>query len=182
MTCDCQSSPAPCDCPPSVFDTIGVGRQRSRTAPGVRVGKLERSSPLPAGTYWIDVIDTQNQTDFGAWTLENAANVKVLKTEHFPANDWPTCSGLDPTTGGCWPARDWVKFQLLKPVTWDAIKFGFPNIIEAGEKVDSSADTASSPDFSDNCDIGCQAEKVAVAGGVILGGVAVILIIQSLRH
>lgn len=144
------------------------------------VGKLQRESPLPAGVYWLDVIDVPNQIAFAAWTLENASKVKVVKTEHFPANDWPTCSGLDPTTGGCWPSRDWVKFKVSAPVAWNAVQLGFPNIIEVGEKVESSADTASDPDFSDNCDIGCQAEKVAIAAGVILGGVALILVIKAM--
>ncbi len=169
MTCNCQNSSA-CNCAEN--SVLGVA--------GVRVGKLERSNPLPAGTYWIDVIDVPNQVAFAAWTLENTGKVKVIKTEHFPANDWPTCSNLDPTTGGCWPSRDWAKFEVLSPVPWNAVMLGFPNIITKNEHIESSADTASDPDFSDNCDVGCQAGKVAIAGGVILGGVALILVIKAM--
>ncbi len=151
---------------------------QSEYPPLISVGRLQRSNPLQAGTYWIDVIDGDNQEEFAKWTLENSGRVKVLKTEHFEAVSWPDCPI---TEGDCSPSRDWVKFSILEPVSWDAVQFGFPNIIEVGETVETSADTATTPDFSDNCDIGCQAEKVAVAGAVILGGVAVILLIQSIR-
>jgi len=143
------------------------------------IGKLQRQSPLPAGIYWLDVMDSQNQSDFAAWSMENSGVVRVLKTEHFDAIRWPDCPI---TEGECSPSRDWVKFQVFAPVKWNAVQFGFPNIIEQNEIINTSADTASEPDFSDNCDIGCQAEKVAIAGGVILGGVAIIVLVQSFRR
>lgn len=140
------------------------------------IGALQRQDPLPIGTYWIDVIDTQHQQDFAAWLVLNAKTVKVLNSEHFPENDWPDCSSLDPTTGGCWPSRDWVKFEVSAPTKWDAVEFGFPNIIKPSEKIETSADTASNPDFSDNCDIGCQMQKAAIAVGVMAVGVIAIAV------
>lgn len=143
------------------------------------IGRLQRTNPLPIGTYWIDVIDAEHQQFFAGWTFDNQSKVKVLATEHFDANDWPECSSLDPTTGGCWPSRDWVKFQVLSPVTWDAVKLGFPNAIESGEVINTSSDTATEPDFGDNCDITCQAERVATAVGIIgIGALAVVIAIK----
>lgn len=137
---------------------------------------LQRKSPLPIGDYWIDVIDEPEQTDFAAWAFENQASVRIVNAEHFDAVRWPDCPI---TEGDCSPSRTWVKFQVLSPVPWNAVALGFPNIISKGEEVNTSADTATVPDFSDNCDIGCQAERVAVAAGVILGGTALVIILAK---
>jgi hypothetical protein len=91
---------------------------------------LERRSPLPAGLYWLDTLG-ENQAAFLDWRKVNAATVKVRATEDFP----------DPA-----PGRTWVKFEVLKPTAWDAKRFGFPNIIRAGESINSSADTVQRPD------------------------------------
>lgn len=148
----------------------------------VSIGRLQRDNPLPPGIYWLDVIDVPNQQEFAAWRLEHSAKVRLISTEHFEAINWPDCTPLDFTTNSlCAPSRDWVKFEVAEPVVWDSVRFGFPNIISAGEKIETSADTTNEPDFSDNCDIGCQAEKVAIAGGVILGGVALIILLKGLK-
>lgn len=137
---------------------------------------LQRTSPLPQGDYWIDVIDEPEQADFAAWAFENQASLKMLTVEQYPAVSWPDCPI---TEGECSPPRTWVKFRVLNPVHWDAVKLGFPSIISEGEVVNTSADTATVPDFSDYCDIGCQAERVAIAAGVILGGSALVIVLAS---
>lgn len=133
----------------------------------IGVGALQRSNPLPPGLYWIDVIDEPHQIEFAAWTFENATKVRIEATEFFDAVSWPDCPI---TEGECSPSRVWAKFRVTAPVNWNAVALGFPNIIAPGEVVNSSADTATVPDFSDYCDIGCQAEKVAIAAGVLIGG------------
>lgn len=133
---------------------------------------LQRTSPLPVGDYWIDVIDEPEQEDFAAWAFESQGKIGILAIEQYEAVSWPDCPI---TEGECSPPRTWVKFRVLTPVPWDAIKLGFPNIIREGEMVNTSADTASVPDFSDYCDIGCQAQKVAITAGVILAGTALVL-------
>jgi hypothetical protein len=154
MSCDCENNRQPPGAQPLPARATGIGR-------------LERSNPLPPGVYWIDVIDEPHQIEFAAWTFENSANVRVITTEFFPAINWPDC---DVSFSDCWPSRVWAKFEVLRPVPWKAVVLGFPNVVEPGQKVDSSADTATVPDFSDYCDIGCQAEKVAIAAGVLIGG------------
>lgn len=137
------------------------------------IGKLQRVNPLPPGVYWIDVIDTAHQQAFAGWVFEHSLEVKVITTEHFDSLNWPDCSAFN-FEGDCWPSRDWVKFEVLKPVTWDAVNLGFPNLILPGEKIETSGDTVTAPDFSDNCDIACQAEKVAIAAGVVAASALVI--------
>lgn len=138
----------------------------------VFIGRLERTSPLPPGLYWIDVIDEPHQIEFAAWTFENASKVQIEATEFFEAVSWPDCPI---TEGECSPSRVWAKFRVIEPVAWNAVLLGFPNIISPGEQINSSADTATVPDFSDYCDIGCQAERVAIAAGVVLGGTFLVL-------
>lgn len=138
---------------------------------------MQRSSPLPVGEYWIDVIDEPEQADFAAWLFEHQSKLKIVAVEEFEAVSWPDCPI---TEGDCSPPRTWVKFQVLSPVPWDAVKLGFPNIISEGENINSSADTASVPDFSDYCDIGCQAERVAIAAGVVLGGVSLAILLSKI--
>lgn len=90
---------------------------------------LERRSPLPVGLYWIDVLG-EKRAAFIDWRTVNAETVKVRSTESFADEE---------------PPRDWYKFEALKPTAWDAKRFGFPNIIKAGEKINSSADTVQRP-------------------------------------
>lgn len=140
---------------------------------GIRVAGLERSNPLPPGRYWIDIIDVPNQIAFNAWAFDNRPTVNVLKTEHFQALEWPDCPI---TEGQCWPSRDWVLFDVTSNTRWLPTVFGFPN--HADETVQSSSDTADVPEDPDFCDIGCQAGKVALAGGVLLGGLALVFLIK----
>lgn len=91
---------------------------------------LERRSPLPKGMYWLDVIG-EKRPAFIDWRTVNAATVKVRSTESFD----------DPK-----PGRDWYKFEVLAPTAWDAKRFGFPNIIAAGDNINSSSDTVQRPD------------------------------------
>jgi len=80
--------------------------------------------------YWIDVFG-DNRAAFQAWRLVNAQTVIVRGSESFPDEG---------------PGRDWLKFEVLKPTTWDAKVFGFPEIIPPGAAVNSSADTVQRPD------------------------------------
>jgi len=91
---------------------------------------LERRSPLPKGLYWLDVLG-DNRDAFRDWRTVNAATVKVRGSESFPSEG---------------KGRDWIKFEVLAPTAWDAKRFGFPNIIGAGEAINSSADTVQRPD------------------------------------
>lgn len=139
------------------------------------IGGLQRSSPLPVGDYWFDLIDVQNHHDaFAEWRFKSGNDVAIVATEDFPAVSWPDCPI---TEGECSPPRSWIKFSVVRPVAWDAVALGgFPNIIGPGEKIETSADTASNPDFSDYCDIGCQAEKVAIAASVVIGGTILVIL------
>lgn len=165
MTCHCEEvTPTH-----SLFSVAGVGR--------VQVGKLERTNPLPKGQYWIDVIG-DDRSKFGEWQAENSGSLLILVSESFDSVNWPDCvaesGGL---LGDCSPPRDWVKFEVLQPVPWDAKELGYPNIIGEGEHVESSGDTATNPDFGDECDIACQAERIGwVVGGVLALGVVFMLV------
>lgn len=91
-------------------------------------GALERTNPLPAGRYWVDVFQPDADA-FGAWLSSNKATVHVVSTEHFERN----ASG---------PPRDWYLFQVMAPTPWQGP--GFPTIADA--TVTSSSDTATRPD------------------------------------
>lgn len=91
-------------------------------------GALERTNPLPAGRYWVDVFSPDADA-FGAWLSSNKATVHVVATEHFEKND-------------AGPPRDWYLFQVLAPTPWAGP--GFPTI--AAPTVTSSSDTATRPD------------------------------------
>lgn len=123
---------------------------------------LERRSPLPAGMYWLDVLG-DNRIAFAAWRTAHGADVKVRGTESFPE-------------------REWLKFEVLRPVAWDAKQFGFPNIIRAGEAIDSSADTVQRPD-PEKDPLDKLGDELSSAGSltsrlvpivVVLGGVLVL--------
>jgi len=94
----------------------------------VHTGALERSNPLPAGRYWVDVFSPDSAA-FGAWLTSNQATVRVVSTQSFEKND-------------AGPARDWYLFQVTAPTPWNGP--GFPTIADAS--VTSSADTVQRPD------------------------------------
>lgn len=93
----------------------------------IRLGlaAVERTNPLPAGRYWVDVFAKDSDT-FGAWLSSNKATVKVRTTEHFDSD----------------PVRDWYLFEVSVPTPWYGP--GFPTI--AGPNVTTSSDTAQRPD------------------------------------
>lgn len=130
------------------------------------VGRLQRTSPLPIGEYWIDVIGPTAQEAFAVWRFENQSTIQILTTESFEADEG-------------FPARDWVKFEVKSPTPWQASKIGYPNIIGDDEVIMSSEDTAHNlpteafnPFDSDN-----PLGKTAIAAGVIAVSAIVLAIV-----
>ncbi len=95
-------------------------------------GALERRSPLPVGTYWIDQVGEENIKLFEDWKVRNGAIVGFLsieQTDDDPRAFWY----LFKVTGG--PEGKFLP-------QWDGP--GLPNIAEPG--ISKSSDTVSSPD------------------------------------
>jgi hypothetical protein len=135
----------------------------------IRLGlsAVERTNPLPAGRYWVDVF-TPQEAAFQSWLQRNKANVIVTSTETFPGEThW---FGPDD------PGRVWRLFEVNAPVTWEGP--GFPTI--AGASVKSSADTsdrpAPEPDAIDKLkDLGGDTTSAAKTA-LIVTGVAVVVV------
>ncbi len=152
MSCNCgQNTPKP-----SIFNAMGVGK------------RLERANPLPPGIYWTDLIGPEQITLFAAWVTSHTPFVQILNHEVFGPLGWTEC----PITQDCGDGRAWVKFQVVIATEWDSKAMGFPTVIEPGETINTASDTVTDPDFSDNCDIACQAKWVVGAvAAIALGGV-----------
>lgn len=152
MSCNCgQNAPKP-----SIFGAMGIGR------------RLERKNPVPPGIYWTDLIGANSIAAFAAWVAEHAPMVQILNHEEHPELPFWEC----PVGTEC-PARAWVKFQVVIDTPWNTA-LGFPTVVEPGETINSSADTVSAPDFSDNCDIACQAKWVVGAVAALALGAVVL--------
>lgn len=94
-------------------------------------GVIERRSPLPIGTYWIDQVGNENIRLFEDWLARNGGIVGLLSTEQ--TDDDPRAFWyLFKVTGG-------PNGQFLPQ--WDGP--GLPNIAEPGVK--KAADTVQSP-------------------------------------
>lgn len=127
---------------------------------------------MPPGTYWLDLFG-DDRTKFAEWRKAHAAAVRVVTSESFDTS----------------PPRDWVKFVVSSPVPWDAKEFGFPTIIPAGSKVESSADTVQRPDpekdpldqLGDALSFGGIPGQF-VTGAVVLGGLLVFANILTARR
>lgn len=80
---------------------------------------LERRNPIPPGVYWVDV-PQHEQVGFDAWVTEHFANLQILRVRRFP--------------GGAGPGRDWVLFEIFRPVPrWaESVKVGYPAIAPRG--------------------------------------------------
>ena len=98
-------------------------------------GALERRSPLPVGTYWIDQVGDTNISLFEDWISRNGGIVGLITIE--PTDDNPRAFWyLFKVTGG--PGGQFLP-------QWDGP--GLPNIAKPGDK--SSADTIQSPNVDD---------------------------------
>src|SRR5260221_109262 len=90
-----------------------------------------RTSPLPAGRYWLDVFDKPegHMNELSAWSLSNAQKGTIQETEENDQSD---------------PKKLFVIFNVLEPVFFPAKNFAFPEI--AGSDVPNSDDQARAPD------------------------------------
>ncbi len=88
------------------------------------VGVVERRNPLPVGRYWVDVFE-KDAASFAAWLAAHKADVRVRTTQHFDTT----------------PARDWVLFEVVRPVDWQGP--GLPDV--ATGDVVASSDTVQRP-------------------------------------
>ncbi len=99
-----------------------------------KVGTLERRSPLPPGTYWVDVFGL-NIPKADVWFKGfGPSGVHVDATQHFES---PEVSSV----------RNWYKFTYnpVAPgvvVVWDT-SLGFPTVADAS--IQSSEDTVQRP-------------------------------------
>lgn len=91
------------------------------------MAKLERANPIPAGTYWVDVIDPstldpEHWKAFQFWVDQHG--VEVLKRDRKI-----TGSPMDWVRG----ERSWVLFRVTKPTPrWPkSLPIGFPTVASA---------------------------------------------------
>ncbi len=157
MSCNCGQNASK----PSIFGAMGIGR-------------LERTNPLPPGIYWTDLIGAESIQLFAAWVIAHTPFVQILNHEVFGPLGWTEC----PITQDCGDGRAWVKFQVVIATEWDT-HLGFPTIIEPGQQINSASDTVTDPDFSDNCDIACQAKWVV--GGVAAIALGAVILNRAIR-
>lgn len=91
---------------------------------------MVRDNPIPAGVYWVDIIDSEDEPAknlglFNTWAKAHAPNVKVLKKERQDAS-----SLVHSTRGG----EVWTLFRVVKPVRrWpESTRIGFPTLAPKG--------------------------------------------------
>ena len=143
----------------------------------VRTGKLERTSPVPLGRYWIDVFEPKRPV-WEAWVAKAGASVHILSTEYYEG---------DADEG--YPSRNWLLFEVLTPVEWGVAKdLGWPTI--ASQDVKTSNDTVDKPHVAPfglpggngNGDSDYGWVKWAVGGVIDVGGIfAIASIAKSAR-
>lgn len=116
-----------------------------------------QTNPLPAGRYWLDVVEVPEGqiADFEAWARDSGSLVRVEHTEEHDAD------------GGT-PKRAFFIFRVSAPgAVFDAQRFGFPNI--ATDDVRTEQDTSTVRDALDAVD--ADAGKNALRVALIVGGV-----------
>lgn len=100
---------------------------------------------LEPGRYWLDLIGKEKLTRFAGWLqnpdLGGSGRVKLEHTEYHEAN-----TSVVPGTPST-PEREWILFQVLRPVMYDEAFYGRPTV--AGPNIKSEADTIQSPDVED---------------------------------
>jgi hypothetical protein len=87
---------------------------------------IERRNPLPIASYWVDVPPAAVAA-FDAWLGQNTSSLHVAITSAYP-------------DGG-----QWVRFDVLSPVTWQGP--GLPTIAKPEDT--SPAATSTVPDVAE---------------------------------
>jgi len=102
---------------------------------------LERSDPIPVGTYWIDAFDLRpegNIIKFESWLKANRSTVRVLDVrKRFPS------SGIDINRR----THYWFLFEIKSPTKrWPlSVKIGVPTVAKKGKET-TIQDTAKKPE------------------------------------
>jgi len=127
----------------------------------MQTGKLEKTSPLPVGRYWIDIFEKGRAT-WQQWVKDVGPDIHILATETFPADiDYPG-SG-----------RDWILFEVLYPPSWGnelAKTIGWPTI--ASKNIEHSSNTSQTPE-PEGLFGGIKSPGIKLAiGGVAIAGIA----------
>lgn len=144
----------------------GTQRKVSQRQKAFRVGKLERSNPIPPGIYWVDVFEPSHQA-FIEWKTANKTTVIIRSTVHHEAD-----------SGG--PSRDWVLFEVKADTPrWPlSAKLGFPEIAEKGKETKEEDTVQKPPPEKDPIDtIGEAVSDIAApakTGVLVLLGVVVV--------
>ena len=148
----------------------------------------ERANPLPPGRYWLQLFEplAEGRPDarsvFAAWQREHTATVKTEVTETFERD----------SSGG--KARVFVVFKVLSPTPFPiAPSVGFPDIVQKGtdlvpleqSSVKASSDTEPPDPVAPSLDdFGALLGKVALVGGLVVGGLVLAQVLSLIprRH
>lgn len=135
---------------------------------------VERRDPLPAGRYWIYVLE-EELADWDEWASEHSSTIHVVASERkkklspfIPAIfvTRPDLSIIMEAAGA------WILFDVLSPTAW--VGFGFPTIVtDPTIRQSSEVEQAPEPEPDDQLarDVWSRVEGlVLLAGGVYLLG------------
>ena len=179
------------DCP----DYIVINGRRVCLDTGLDTGALksgeqEKTNPLPAGRYWVDVFGKNIPIADNWFKAFASLGVNVETTQQFKPTPQEVIleKGPFPSQDDIQSmVRNWYLFTYTPingvPVEWDQKTFGYPTV--AGPEIKSSDDTAQKPDlpldplnnledFLDGLakDLGItsKAGAIALTAGAFIGG------------
>lgn len=135
---------------------------------------VERREPLPAGRYWIYILEDELE-DWDEWAEDNALTVHVVASErktklpsHAPAVmvTRPDLSIIMEAAGA------WFLFDVLSPTPW--VGFGFPTIV-TDRSISQSIHVEQAPDPVPDDQLGMDLwgelkGLVLLGGGIFLAG------------
>jgi hypothetical protein len=136
----------------------------------------ETRNPLPKGSYWISIFES-DQPAWDNWSrLHSPDDVKILVTESIESKStfWNFVRQF--ADGAAWAhdtAGNWVRFDVIVPsVQWGS--FGYPTVVPPGAKVRSTQDVMQAPKLK-------EASFISQLGPWVLGGVAIWALIGRWR-
>lgn len=96
------------------------------------LGALQRTNPLPAGRYAIDVAGSAKQEQFNAWSAANKNALRVESTSSVELDDDAATDASSWLPSWLTPTKTTTLtryvFLVTSPVSWDAATFGYPDI------------------------------------------------------
>lgn len=141
-----------------------------------------REDPIPVGVYWIDSIDPGAYSDAPTVQVLRETYISLLASAFAGAYRIVRSTHHDAQLIGDTPARDWILFEVTRPIPrWPAgTQWGLPTVAPKGVNTDEG-DTAYNTPTPSPIDEAFGGDGIPAWAFVAAGAAGVLAILYALK-